>query len=76
NSPTCIWANNYPWIAGGAQSYHSGGVNVGMLDGSIRFVSETVDCGNVNAYQVTSGKSPYGVWGGMSTPQGGETETM
>lgn len=76
NSPTCIWANNYPWIAGGAQSYHAGGVNVGMLDGSIRFVSETVDCGNVNARQVTTGKSPYGVWGGMSTPQGGETETL
>ncbi len=76
NSPTCMWANTHPWIAGGAQSYHSGGVNVGMLDGSIRFVSDTVDCGNINAYQVTSGKSPYGVWGAAATPKGGETEAM
>ncbi|MBR6387675.1 MAG: DUF1559 domain-containing protein, partial [Thermoguttaceae bacterium] len=54
-------------------SNHSGGVNVGMLDGSVRFVSETIDCGNLNAYQVTAGKSPYGVWGAMGSPQGGET---
>ena len=59
-----------------ARSRHPSGINALFCDGSCRFVSETVDCGNVNAYQVTSGKSPYGVWGGMSTPQGGETETM
>ena len=76
NSVACIWSNSYPWIAGGVSSYHSGGSNVAMMDGSVRFVSETIDCGNVNAPQVTSGKSPYGVWGGMSTPQGGETTTM
>ncbi len=76
NSPACIWRDDYPWIVGGAQSNHSGGVNVGMLDGSVRFVSDTVDCGNVNATQVVSGKSPYGVWGAMATPQGGETVSM
>jgi len=76
NSVACIWSNSWPWIAGGVSSYHSGGSNVGMMDGSVRFVSETIDCGNVNAPQVTSGKSPYGVWGGMSTPQGGETTSI
>ena len=73
NTVPCIWNNSYPWLAGGAGSNHSGGVNVGMLDGSVRFVSETIDCGNLNAYQVTAGKSPYGVWGAMGSPQGGET---
>ncbi len=76
NSVACIWSNSYPWIVGGAQSYHSGGVNVGMMDGSVRFVSDTVDTGDLNAYQVTSGKSPYGVWGAMGTPQGGETTQL
>jgi prepilin-type N-terminal cleavage/methylation domain-containing protein/prepilin-type processing-associated H-X9-DG protein len=73
NSVACIWATSWPWLVGGAQSYHSGGVNVALMDGSVRFVSDTVDTGNLNAYQVTSGKSPYGVWGAMGTPQGGET---
>ncbi len=76
NSPFCIWNNNYQWIAGGAQSYHSGGVNAGMMDGSVRFISDTIDCGNINAPQVVSGKSPYGVWGAMATPQGGETTNI
>lgn len=44
-----------------------------MMDGSVRFVSDTIDTGNLNDYQATSGKSPYGVWGAMGTPQGGET---
>ncbi len=76
NSPACIWDNNTPWIAGGAQSYHSGGVNVGMLDGSIRFVSDTVDTGDLTADQVLSGASPFGVWGAMGSPNGGETVTQ
>ncbi len=76
NSVACIWSNSYPWLVGGAQSYHSGGVNVAMMDGSVRFVSDTIDTGNLNAYQVTSGKSPYGVWGAMGTPNGGETVGM
>ncbi len=46
-----------------AQSYHSVGANVGMADESIRFVSDTIDCGNLDADDVQSGKSPYGVWG-------------
>ena len=72
NSPACIWANATPWIAGGVQSYHSGGCNVGMLDGSVRFVSDTIDTGNLNADQVLSGKSPFGVWGAMGSPRGGK----
>ncbi len=76
NSPTCLYDNWWAWIAGGAQSYHSGGVNVGLMDGSIRFVSDTVDCGNLNDHQVNSGKSPYGIWGGYATPGGGESVSL
>lgn len=80
NSPSCIysWPNidNYAWGVFSAQSFHAGGVNVGMADGSVRFISETIDCGSANSYGVTSGKSPYGVWGAMGTPQGGETASI
>ncbi|MCF0234625.1 MAG: DUF1559 domain-containing protein, partial [Thermoguttaceae bacterium] len=49
NSPSCIysWPNieNYAWGCFAAQSNHSGGVNAAMGDGSVRFISETIDCG-------------------------------
>ncbi|MCC9608765.1 DUF1559 domain-containing protein [Blastopirellula sp. JC732] len=57
-------------------SYHPGGVNAGFMDGSVRFISDTVDTGNQGAnyrdYADTSSPSPYGVWGAMSTKAGGE----
>ncbi|MBX3400928.1 MAG: DUF1559 domain-containing protein [Gemmataceae bacterium] len=43
-----------------ASSYHSGGVNVGMGDGSVRFVTDTVD---FNAWRAAGTKS-----GGESIP--------
>ncbi|MCF0233890.1 MAG: DUF1559 domain-containing protein [Thermoguttaceae bacterium] len=54
-------------------SYHSGGVNAAMADGSVRFISDTIDCGDTTAFRPASGKSPYGVFGAMGTPSGGET---
>ncbi len=78
NAPSCqattsgFWGAIYP-----ANSYHSGGVNVGMADGSVRFVSDTIDCGDLSAVSTKcTGKSPYGVWGAMGTPAGGETVSM
>ncbi|MDO4586011.1 MAG: DUF1559 domain-containing protein [Planctomycetia bacterium] len=79
NSPSCIysWPNidNYAWGTFSAQSNHSGGVNVGFCDGSVHFVSDTIDCGSPNSYGVTSGKSPYGVWGALGSPDGKESTT-
>ena len=80
NSPVCIytWPNihNLAWGVFSPQSFHSGGVNVGMGDGAVRFVSDTIDCGSPNEHGVVSGKSPYGVWGAMGTPQGGESTSI
>ena len=61
-----------------ASSNHSGGVNVVMLDGSVHFVSDTIDCGDLNNYMSGSsatrddkykGPSKHGVWGAMATPK-------
>lgn len=55
-----------------AASRHSGGINILIGDGSVRFVAENIDVGNQNAPPVSGGPSPYGVWGALGTRTGGE----
>ena len=62
-----------------AGSFHTGGVQVGMADGSVRFVSSNIDTGNlaVPAPAATSGvPSPFGVWGALGSKAGGETVSV
>jgi prepilin-type N-terminal cleavage/methylation domain-containing protein/prepilin-type processing-associated H-X9-DG protein len=77
NSPSCIVdSNENADGAGGvhsASSYHPNGVNVVMADGSARFVSQNINCGNLGVRSPVSGKSPYGVWGALGTREGRET---
>jgi prepilin-type processing-associated H-X9-DG protein len=81
NSPSCMArgssvheSNNGVYSA---TSYHPGGVNVCLGDGSVRFVSDTVDCGNQNVgFPSLTGESPYGVWGAYGSRDGGESRTL
>jgi prepilin-type processing-associated H-X9-DG protein len=60
-------------------SFHPGGVNGGMVDGSVRFISETINCGNLGSAEagiVGGAQSPYGVWGAMGSITGGESVTL
>lgn len=81
NSPSCSSSNGTlsdrsAMITAG--SAHTGGANVVMADGSVHFVSDTVDAGDMNwgnqdGYR---GKSMHGVWGALATPRGKEAVTL
>ncbi|MGL6194267.1 MAG: DUF1559 domain-containing protein [Thermoguttaceae bacterium] len=89
NAPSCSgaasgiawWSHQATLIS--ASSMHTGGVNVGLGDGSVRFISETVNCVTpgtkglstaVDNYSM-SGVSPYGIWGAFGSRNGGESST-
>ncbi len=87
NGPSCGSSHDDTLIMA-ATSYHSGGVNCVMGDGSVKFVSDTVDCGDLSRSMQLKGTnhangtmdvgapSPFGVWGAMGSINGGETTTM
>ncbi|NNJ26837.1 DUF1559 domain-containing protein [Alienimonas chondri] len=75
NGPSCLssgWDGSNGVISAG--SFHSGGVQVCLGDGSVRFISETIDNGESGAVNSkNSGRSNYGVWGALGSRAGGET---
>ena len=60
-------------------SHHAGGVNAGMADGAVRFVTDSVDTGGLPMTRTGTylqGESVFGVWGAMGTPDGGESKSL
>ncbi|MDR1270269.1 MAG: DUF1559 domain-containing protein, partial [Planctomycetaceae bacterium] len=81
NGPSCqpSLGSEVQWGYITATSNHPGGVNAGCMDGSARFISDTIDCGNLKVAQTTamlSQPSIYGVWGALGTCAGGESVTL
>jgi prepilin-type N-terminal cleavage/methylation domain-containing protein len=73
NSPSCQTGNVNTVGVMTAQSWHPGGVLACFADGSTRFVNENIDAGNPGTAEVLTGAaSPYGIWGALSTINGGE----
>jgi len=70
NSPSCGSHQGQGVFSAGSR--HVGGAHALMVDGAVRFISENIDSGSAAAAVVTSGPSPYGIWGGLGTKSGGE----
>ena len=78
NSPMCVRRDN-SWGVLPPGSNHTGGVNVGYFDGSVTFISDTINCNSGtdnDPVAVKNGKSPFGVWGALGTPSGGESTSL
>ncbi len=85
NSVTCSFGeSSYGSVMGGVSSFHPGGVNAAMLDGSVRFIRDTIDTGDaippkarlLLTNQAVEGKSTYGVWGALGSINGGESNAL
>jgi prepilin-type processing-associated H-X9-DG protein len=79
NGPSCHWGG----VDGNEDmsppsSYHTGGVQVGMADGSVQFISQNIDTGNQAADSLPNpgGPSDYGVWGSLGSASGGEAASL
>ena len=79
NSPTCVYTARQD-VCGvfSVSSFHTGGVNAALMDGSCTFISETINTENLTVPLdiLTMPSSPYGVWGALGTPQGGESKSL
>jgi len=76
NGPACVGVEDKDRNFGvirAPSSRHAGGVQVLLLDGSVRFISEHIAVGESTNSPVTGGdKSPYGSWGALGSYAGGE----
>lgn len=72
NGPVCNGQTGASILTAGSR--HPGGANAVMGDGSVRFINQTIDTGNVAVAPPGpgAGKSPYGVWGALGSKDGGD----
>jgi prepilin-type processing-associated H-X9-DG protein len=83
NKHACIGSNVRGICVSPPSSYHPGGVNCTFGDGSVRFISETIDSltpgetensGILKSCE-SGGISKWGVWGALGSANGGEAKS-
>ena len=81
NSPSCAIDGDVA-VDGfySAGSYHQGGSYMLMGDGAVKFITNSVDCGDISGpprrasqAEDSTSESPYGLWGALGSANGQET---
>ena len=85
NTPACTSGSSFDGGVGTITSNHMNGAGVVMCDGGVRFIADTIDCGDLSVTPPTvgtggnadarwhPGPSMWGVWGALGTISRGET---
>ncbi len=87
NSEVCLAGHSDTHGIVPPSSRHPGGVTVAMADGSIRFISDSIEAGDprtpcvyclalssrTNSITPSGSPSPYGLWGALGTRGSGDT---
>ena len=75
------YPNEWDWGIYTVASYHPGGAHVVLGDIATKFITDTIDTGNLNttapnfeSQNQVFGKSPCGAWGALGTRNGGEPD--
>jgi prepilin-type processing-associated H-X9-DG protein len=79
NAPACADGGSYgdsTHLVIPPASRHPNGVNAAFTDGSIHFITNNIDTGNLTARQRISGPSQYGVWGALGSKDGGDVAKL
>ncbi len=75
NGPSCNWgAGDWNEAMATLSSNHPSGAHTVMADGSVHFITDTIDSGDqtINDRNNRGGASPWGVWGALGSRNGEE----
>ncbi len=86
NRVSCSYAGDGSDVMATASSRHQGGCHVLMGDGAVKFITESIESGNLSANSPNwplgssntppGSASPYGLWGALGTKASRETDQL